>query len=229
MFLGVREFIIIRMKAPDAVTAKSLGIFTKLLIESNVIEDNEALTTALSAVAKKCMDIGTPQKDTKKTQRIFDITRMADKYAKTKEKLEKIRQKMQDEELLKYTNRPKINKKSFEIVKTKQSNHDNLPLHLRAQKVIEYKQRWLADKVKEKEEQEQENFNKKCTFSPNKRNNSTRDPQKVIEDLYNWKKKVDDNLKKTQEYYEKEKLGQFMTKPKITEKSKVLSMKVKNS
>ncbi|OMJ93039.1 hypothetical protein SteCoe_4123 [Stentor coeruleus] len=210
------------MKAPDAVTAKSLGMFTKMLIESNVIEDNEALTTALSAVAKKCMDIGTPQKDTKKNQRIFDVTRMADKYAKTKEKLEKIRQKMQDEELLKYTNRPKINKKSFEL-----SNHENLPLHLRAQKVIEYKQRWLADKVKEKNEQEQEIFNKKCTFSPNKKNNSTRDPQKVIEDLYNWKKKVDDNLKKSQEYYEKEKLGQYKTKPKITEKSKVLSMKVK--
>ena len=84
-----------------------------------------------------------------------------------------------------------------------------------------------SQKTQENKIIEEEEFLRKfCTFSPSKNKNPTRDQNRVVKDLYEWKCKKDENLRKNKEFLNSEERLKFTEKPKIDQNSKKIAGKV---
>ena len=80
----------------------------------------------------------------------------------------------------------------------------------------------------EKASEDKQAISENCTFCPSKNPKSNRDQKRLIEDLYAWKKKVNDKIKKDKEFYDGEELKNLRQKPSIRKTSSKIASKVKD-
>jgi hypothetical protein len=99
-------------------------------------------------------------------------------------------------------------------------------VYIRSQIYAQNRQQKLNKLIEDKIKQENEDYNKKCTFAPQVNKKPKRSTNQVIEDLYEWKRKVDINLIKTQEYYQHEIVSGLTQKPAINDKSRKIAINV---
>jgi hypothetical protein len=105
------------MKPIDTNAAITLGDVSVLLIRSGVIEDDQLFDQAVSSLAKKCINV-TPSKKKIKKPRIINVDRLLSYNTRKQEILEHMRDELYREELLTLTDRPIINLKSKQIVRS---------------------------------------------------------------------------------------------------------------
>lgn len=98
--------------------ALTLAKVAKALLNSDMVEDEEHLNSAISSVAKKYFDTSlTPKKKSTESSRLARISEIIENSNKNKEKLKNIRKKLDDEQTSSLQKTPNINLNSKKIVK----------------------------------------------------------------------------------------------------------------
>lgn len=215
---------------PNRNLALALGKFSKLLIKEKIIdseEDQSAVIKAIGSVASNYSN----QSDKRSTRSSVDFVKgplanMMAKHEKSQHRIEEMRMQKLKEENKNLKQKPSINANSKRIVIYKQINMP--PLHERTEKILEVKTAKLEASRNHRKQQEDQEFQKQCTFKPHSRSHSSRSrsPESVTKELYKWNENRNKDLEKKREEKSLREISEVAPKPKIDNLSNRLSKNV---